>query len=219
MSSTPIELLSNDNWTEKLLPGASYNLGVIARAMGQYHTRDILNVSESGKTSCQVLGIDKPLIYFDGTNYYSFFVDQSAYHMQPLDSTMRDLSHYSVTEFFYWTPDLPEIVVKQAQEIKKACVANPLVKELFTKTTKSEVGIFRTVMQSVIYDTKHAPEFQTNKPPMDAGEVLNSWFFAGEDKSIIDNYTYAMDHLKKSINPKFFNNTGYQSILSKFYKL
>jgi hypothetical protein len=219
MSSTPIELLSNDNWTEKLMPGASYNLGVIARAMGQYNTRDILNVSDKGKTSCQVLGIDKPLIYFDGTDYYSFFVDQSAYHMQPLDNTMRDLFHYSVTEFFYWTPDLPEIVVKQAQEIKNACVANPLVKELFTKTTKSEVGIFRTVMQSVIYDMKHAPAFQTNKPPMDAGEVLNSWFFAGEDKSIIDNYTYAMDHLKKSINPKFFSSMGYQSISSKFYKL
>jgi hypothetical protein len=223
MSSTPIELLSNDNWTEKLLPSASFNLGVIARAMGQYKTKDILNVSEQGKTSCQVLGIDKPLIYFDGIDYYSFFVDQSAYHMQPLDSTMNDLFHYSVTEFFYWTPDLPEIVVKQAQEIKKACMSNNTVKDLFTKTTKSEVGIFRTVMQSIIYDMNHAPLFQTGKPKADAGEVLNKWFFEGQDKRIVDNYTYALEHIGKSINVKFFTNkvmhNGYQSITSKFYKL
>jgi len=219
MSTTPVELLSKDNWTETLLPGASFNLGVIARAMGQYATTELLEVSEKGKTSCQVLGIDKPLIYFDGVDYYSFFVDQSAYHMQPLDNTMRDLFHYSVTEFFYWTPDLPEIVIKQAQEIKKACDINPVVKNLFTKTTSSEVGIFRTVMQSVIYDTKHAPAFQTNKPPMDAGEVLNSWFFNGENKYIIDNYTYALAYLKKGIDNKFFGRTGYQSITSKFYKL
>ena len=223
MSSTPIELLSNDNWTEKLLPGASFNLGVIARAMGQYKTKEILTVSEQGKTSCQVLGIDKPLIYFDGMDYYSFFVDQSAYHMQPLDSTMNDLFHHSVTEFFYWTPDLPEIVVKQAQEIKKACMSNNTVKDLFTKTTKSEVGIFRTVMQSIIYDMHHAPMFQTGKPKADAGEVLNKWFFEGQDKKIVDNYTYALEHLGKSIDAKFFNNkamhNGYQSIISKFYKL
>jgi hypothetical protein len=223
MSSTPIELLSNDNWTEKLLPGASFNLGVIARAMGQYKTKEILNISEQGKTSCQVLGIDKPLIYFDGMDYYSFFVDQSAYHMQPLDSTMNDLFHYSITEFFYWTPDLPEIVVKQAQEIKKACMGNSTVKDLFTKTTKSEVGIFRTVMQSIIYDMNHTPMFQTLKPPISAGEILNKWFFEGQDKRIVDNYTYALEHIGKGIDNKFFSNNimhdGYQSILSKFYKL
>ena len=223
MSSTPIELLSNDNWTEKLLPSASFNLGVIARAMGQYKTKEILNVSEQGKTSCQVLGIDKPLIYFDGMDYYSFFVDQNAYHMQPLDSTMNDLFHYSVTEFFYWTPDLPEIVVKQAQEIKKACMANSMVKELFTTTFKSEVGLFRTVMQSIIYDMHHTPMFQTLKPPISAGEILNKWFFEGQDKRIVDNYTYALEHIGKGIDNKFFSNNimhnGYQSILSKFYKL
>jgi hypothetical protein len=143
--------------------------------------------------------------------------------MQPLDSTMRDLFHYSVTEFFYWTPDLPEIVVKQAQEIKKACIANDTVKDLFTKTTKSEVGIFRTVMQSIIYDMNHAPIFQTNKPPISAGEILNKWFFEGQDKRIVDNYTYALEHIGKQINNKFFSknimHNGYQSILSKFYKL
>jgi hypothetical protein len=223
MSSTPIELLSHDNWTEKLLPNASYNLGVIARAMGQYNTTEILDVSERGKTSCQVLGIDKPLVYYDGLNYYAFFADQSAYHIQPIDNNMRDLFHASTVEFFYWTPDLPEIVVKQSQVIKQACEINPLVKELFTKTTKSEVGIFRTVMQNIIYDTHHAPMFQTNKPPISAGEVLNKWFFEGQDKKIVDNYTYALDYIGKQIDSKYFSkndmHNGYQSILSKFYKL
>lgn len=222
MSVATLELFKNDNWTEAVTPNASYNLGVISRVMGQYKDATILQLSEKGKTSCNILGIDKPLVYFDGSEYFCLFADQSAYHIQPMDSTLNDLYNISTTEFFYWTPDMPEIVIKQAQEIKAYCIANDKIRELFKQTTKQDVGIFREVMQYIIYDTNHAPEFQTAKPGQNAGKILNAWFYDAGGK-LFHNYEYAIEQITKKIKPNYFaknNHTGgFSTINSKTYKL
>jgi hypothetical protein len=223
MSVATLETFKHDNWTEIIQPNASYNLGVISRAMCQYKDDNVLKVSERGKISCQLLGIDKPMVYYDGTGYYCVFSDQSAYHVEPRDNTLKDLFDVSVTEFFYWTPDMPEIVVKQAQEIKLACETNKLVQDLFNKTLKQEVGIFRDVMQSIIYDTKHRPDFQTKKPAIHTGKVLNSWFYEGVNNNLIHNYDYAIDTIGQQIDKRYFINNihtrGFSSIHTRFYKL
>jgi len=222
MSVSANQLFKKDNWSELVTPNASYNVGVISRAMGQYSDVDLLRLVDKGRTSCQLLGIDKPLVYFDGTDYYTFFVDQNAYHMAPIDNTLSDLFNASVTEFFYWTPDMPEIVVKQSQEIKLACELNHTIRSLFTKTLKSEVGIYRTVMQHIIYDPAHQPRLQTGKPAQTAGKVLQSWFYEG-DQTILNNYEYTINELRKTVHDDYFVgdnlNTGFSSIHSKFYKL
>jgi hypothetical protein len=223
MSIATLETFAHDNWTEIIQPGAAYNLGVISRAMCQFNDSEILRVSEKGKRSCQLLGIDKPLVYYDGTGYYCTFADQSAYHIQPKDNTLKDLFDISVVEFFYWTPDMPEIVVKQAQEIKLACESNILIQNLFNKTLKQEVGLFRDVMQSIIYDPTHRPDFQTGKPGQDASKVLNRWFFEGVGGKLLHNYEYAIDTMSQGIDKSYFSNKmhthGFNSIHSKFYKL
>jgi hypothetical protein len=223
MSVATLDTFKHDNWTEIIQPGASYNLGVISRAMCQFNDVEILKVSEKGKRSCQLLGIDKPLVHYDGTGYYCTFADQSAYHIEPRDYTLKDLFDISVTEFFYWTPDMPEIVVKQAQEIKAACESNILVQNLFNKTLKQEVGIFRDVMQSIIYDPTHRPDFQTGKPGQNVGRILNRWFYEGVGGDLLHNYEYAIDMMGKGIDEKYFNSKihthGFSSIHSKFYKL
>lgn len=223
MSVATLDIFKHDNWTEIINPNAAYNLGVISRAMCQYTDTDVLRVSEKGKRSCQLLGIDKPLVYYDGTGYYCVFSDQSAYHIEPRDTTLKDLFDISVTEFFYWTPDMPEIVVKQAQEIKLACELNPMVQNLFNKTLKQEVGIFREVMQSIIYDTNHKPDFQTGKPAQSATRVLNAWFFDGVGGKLLHNYEYAIDTMGQSIKDNYFVNSnhsnGFNSIHTRFYKL
>jgi len=223
MSVATLDTFKHDNWTEIINPNAAYNLGVISRAMCQYKDTDVLRVSEKGKRSCQLLGIDKPLVYYDGSGYYCVFSDQSAYHIEPRDNTLKDLFEVSVTEFFYWTPDMPEIVVKQAQEIKQACELNKQVQNLFNSTLKQEVGIFRHVMQHIIYDTEHTPEFQTGKPGQNAGKVLNRWFYEGVGGKLLHNYEYAIDTMGQSIDKSYFINNihthGFNSIHTRFYKL
>lgn len=224
MSQSPIDLFSKDNWMETLLPSASYNIGVLSRTMGQYTIPGILEISEKGKTSCNILGIDKPLVLFDGHDYYAYFADQNAYHIPPLDSTMHDLYNQAVTEFFYWTPDLPEIVVKQAQEIKNSCLTNSHIRNLFSRTLHNDLTVYRNVMQTLIYQKEHAPMLlQTHKPPQSAGRILNAWFFEGVNTDIVQNYEYAIDSLRHNIDSKMFVNdmieSGYKSIYSKFYKL
>jgi hypothetical protein len=228
LSTNIVELLSSEYWIEKMLPNASYGIGVISRSMGQYTSTNILDIVDNGKTSCQLIGIDKPLVYHTGDNYYCYFADQNAYHIQPMDVNLDDVFNKTVTEFFYWTPDMPEIVVKQAQEIKKSCESNLAVKELFSKTTKADIGLFRQIMQSIIYDNNHAPTFQTMKPNTTNGEIIagqktHAWFFHGDDQKIVENYYSGIGHLCSQIDNKYYIDAnyaiGYQSITSKFYKL
>jgi len=224
MSKTSINLLRKDNWMENVLPGAMYNVGVLSRAMSNY---DIMGhvLAESNKTVCQILGIDKPLVYYDelDDSYHAFFTDQNAYHIPPIDKNLQEIYEHNVTEWFYWTPDMPEIVIKQCQLIKEACQMNHTIRELFKKTYKDEVGIFRYVMQSIIYDEKHTPVFQTKKPPLSAGPILNSWFFNGDDKRIVGHYQDGIKFLSENITGKYFinsnTNNGYTSINTRTYKL
>lgn len=224
MSQSPIDLLRKDNWMEIMMPGASYNIGVISRAMGMYNIAGA-KLADSNKTVCQILGIDKPLVYYDDfdDSYHAFFIDQNAYHIPPLDKNLQEIYKHNVTEWFYWTPDMPEIVIKQAQLIKEVCQENIYVRNLFKRTYKDEVGIFRKVMQNIIYDTLHSPTFQTNKPQMNSGEILNAWFYQGNDKKILGHYTDAINFLDKNISGKYFNNkqvkNGYTNINSRTYKL
>lgn len=222
MSKNLIELLSDRYWIEKVTPNSSYNLGVISRAMGQYKNYQLLDLVDKGTSCCHILGIDKPLVLYDGVDYYCYFIDQNAYHMPPVDKTLNDVYNNNVTEFFYWTPDMPEIVIKQAQEIKKVCIVNNDVRSLFHNTMKINLDLFRVPMQHIIYDIKHAPKFQTEKPAQNAGRILNSWFYNNENKKLVKNYYEGINFLHELINGKYFSGDkelGYTGITSKFYKL
>jgi len=113
-------------------------LSGVFRQIAQNNDTHILDLYNTGKSIAQILGIDKPLVYFDGTDYYAYFMDTSTYHyVSPVDFNDTELSKgkYS-TEFFYWTPDMPEIVVKQAQDIKRNCEENPWAKFMASEILK-----------------------------------------------------------------------------------
>jgi hypothetical protein len=73
----------------------------------------IKNLAESGKKIAKVYGIDKPLLCRgESGNIYSVIADapvQVAIH----DSTKENYSHLE-TVLFYYTPDMPELLIKQS---------------------------------------------------------------------------------------------------------
>jgi len=67
------------------------------------------------ENSCLIFGMDKPrLRYKDGIFYFNFY-----------DSVFRStFSHDSKVEFFYWSPDCPKLLIKQAQLVRDYWIAN-----------------------------------------------------------------------------------------------
>lgn len=81
---------------------------------------DYINIINSGKKLCFLWGSDKPQIEFkEGDGWYIKFLDMIDNCISPYTQNNYNLGWYD--ELFYWQPDLPELLVKQAHTVKNFC--------------------------------------------------------------------------------------------------
>lgn len=75
-------------------------------------------IGDSGKSVCFLWGVDKPYLNVDShDNWTCSFYDSSFGSIVSVNSKLVNETWCS-EELFYWTPDFPELVVKQAHVIK-----------------------------------------------------------------------------------------------------
>ena len=224
-SKPVLELLQKDNWFETTPLCHNITLSGVARQVTQNTEKHILDICDTGKRVAQILGIDKPMVYHDGKNYYSYFVDTNAYHyVAPVDFNETDLSKGSYsTEFFYWTPDLPEIVIKQSQEIKKQCERDPWTRFMMTQTGKKHISEYRPVLHPIIYPPDVEVYFQTEKPSSGIMRQMDSWFWDIADLKLKKHYFEAVVYLGKNIDKQHHINNdiknGFKGHPTRMYKL
>ena len=219
-----IELLQNDNWFESNQMGTNITIAGIARQAAQVTEPHILELCNKGKQVAQILGIDKPLVTLNGEDYYAHFLDVSAMHAPPVDLSQLEIyEKFYHAEFFYWTPNMPEIVVKQAQEIKKMCQNNSYTKSMIKQSQHIHVGALRPVLHPIIYPTIGKIEFEADKPESKLIRVQDRWFWSTADARIKDNYLSVIKYLRSKTESYDMNNNdimnGFNGTNSKFYKL
>jgi hypothetical protein len=223
-SKPGLELLEKDNWIESVSLCTNITLSGVFRQITQSTDKHILKLNDTGKSIAQILGIDKPLVYYDGSNYYAYFMDTSTYHyVSPVDFNDIKLSAKYTTEFFYWTPDMPEIVVKQAQEIKKNCENNPVAKFMASEILIRHISEYRPIIHPIIYPHDVIMEFQAEKPSSNIIRPMDNWFWETASEKAKNNYKTAIDYLGQQINSRHLIKSSIQHGLSshktKFYKL
>lgn len=219
-----IELLEKDNWLENVPVCTNITLSGVFRQITQLKDKHILELNDTGKSIAQILGVDKPLVYFDGTDYYAYFMDTSTYHyVGPVDFNDSDLFKKYKTEFFFWTRDMPEIVVKQAQEIKKNCENNRFARFMASTILSRHISEYRSTIHPVIYPHDVIMEFQADKPTSDIIRPMDSWFWETASEKVKNNYKNAIEYLGQQINSRHLIKSsiqhGLSSHKSKFYKL
>jgi hypothetical protein len=98
--------LSNFHWTPN------------AKAIIKWRQRikEYQDLISAGKRVCFVWGSDKPKIFWDGKLYFQF-VDIIDNCISPYTQNNYQNGYYD--ELFYWTPDMPELLVKQSHVIKQ----------------------------------------------------------------------------------------------------
>jgi len=224
-SKPGLEVLKKDFWFEEVPLCTNITISGIMRQVAQNTDDHILKINETGKSVAQILGIDKPLVYFDGKDYYSYFMDTSTYHyVSPVAFNNTEFSESSYfTEFFYWTPDMPEIVVKQSQEIKKNCLSNSLARFMASEILKRHISEYRSIIHPVIYPSDIEVLFQTEKPTTNIIRSMDEWFWDLASNSIKNNYLDGIEYLKQNTNSKHMIKGdikhGISGHKSKFYKL
>lgn len=90
----------------------------LARQDIMYQVPEWMRMIDQGKTIAFVFGTDKPRLAMDEHGRYIFrFIDLIDNVVSPRNQTLN--RPWDNPEFFYWTPDAPDIVIKQAHVIRR----------------------------------------------------------------------------------------------------
>lgn len=161
-------------------------------------------LAESGKKIAVVYGIDKPKLALINNEWYTYFVDVLANHGNPI------VGNYNITtELFYWTPDMPELVIKQSHLIK-AWFDQPHNQGLKNLVTFPVINpnlrtAYESIAKSIIYPDYDQQTWQTSKPTNSFYNEMDHWFHVNmKDTKIYSAWESGLKFLIDKINPEYF---------------
>jgi hypothetical protein len=171
-----------------------------------------------------VLGIDKPIFYIKNHVLQARFCDNHCWFKSSIDKYKRNI------EYFYWTPDLPEITVKQAQVIYAYVKLHPVLLDLLASKTQLAVPAdkynrMNRIIKRLIYPEWDNTTFQANKGTSLIYNEQYAWFFTQEKTIEIQSWESSMNarlnlvdrqHLKFFDDGKFY---GYKRLYSQMYPI
>ena len=159
---------------------------------------DMIN---AGKRVCFIHGIDKPRMLKVKEHYYFRFVDLVDTAITP---NMQMLNRpWEFDELFYWTPDCPKIVIKQAHVLKKLAKYLPADSDSWsTESSQIQIGdkwLTTNAIHTAIYPGWYPVPYQVKAPSL-LFTPRDNWFYS----------------LPDSDPAKYSWKTGLQEIWNKF---
>lgn len=195
---------------------------------------------DAGKRVCFITGIDKPWVTKIHDQYYFRFVDTFVDMGASPGSQMDDIP-WEFNDLFYWSPELPNLVIKQAHIIKRYIAASNLNdptagfvtdKSLIKAAPRIHVvgkgtdNWYLTTdrMHDLIYPNWVVNLYQTKSPTLTLSK-RDTWFFDIEDSNRAKYYWKAgLTYLWESTPDKWKHDpknilAGFKYSQSKIYCL
>ena len=150
---------------------------------------------------------DKPRVLHNGARYYVQFLDI-------IDNVVRPGTSEPV-EFFYWTPDLPSIVIKQGHIIKRYLESAELTSMHITldptglackKTPAGTLWLTTHGVHSLIYPSWDINTFSVGKSASPIADFHTSpWFFKLDNDIALSNWKGIVSNFWKDL-PSYWKN-------------
>lgn len=163
----------------------------------------------SGKKVAHIQGVDKPIISFEKEEYIFQFGDAAmTFNFASSENTAENemLLNHQFHEFFYWTPDLPELVIKQCQVVKEVCKNDSIFKYLFANAYRNSQDRFMAIIY-YIYPA-HVNEirnlFTTVKPGEGLQAGIGKWFYNLLSLETIGKFSDLVKFTQNNIDDRFF---------------
>lgn len=143
--------------------------------------QDLIN---AGKKVGFIWGLDKPRLNMSNEKYYFVFLDIVDNAVNPLWQMTRQPGEFN--EFFYWTPDMPEIMIKQGHVVKNylrtATASSPYMQNKSTGMGYKEIDgdklwISTIGVNSLIYPKYIFNELNEFKPSALFWTPRDNWFY------------------------------------------
>jgi hypothetical protein len=190
-----------------------------------HNARQHLDLVDKGKKVAFIYGIDKPRVILKDNQWYFSFLD-IMFDMGAGPSAIATGQHWEHDEFFYWTPDMPEITIKQAHMIKRYVEEHPETLPYVADADNAEwntpyADLYYDMIKRIIYPTYNHDTWQTKKPTS-ATYTDHDYWFINSDLPAKRHWLAGLDELTRNIDSKFFNGgdvaNGYVCHWSKWHK-
>ena len=180
---------------------------------------------DRGKSTCILWGIDKPKICIKDKKWYLYFMDVQANCANP------NLDNYTnvVNEYFFWTPDMPKLLAKQAHMVTKWFMlpSNQHLQHLtrWPNYSFAQRTSFEHLIKPLIFPDYDMTLFQTSKPTNSFYNEMDNWFYQNFKETYAWNAWQAgLKYLVGNIDNKYFNKemgnpVGFVAFISPFYYL
>jgi len=141
-----------------------------------------------GKSVGVIYGFEKTMCHIKDGNFYAYFVDR----IGPADPDPERIS-----EAFFWSPQMPELAIAQAHELKYyyETAANEAEMALITKEITKGHSIFRDTYIRVCYPDFNLNTFQTNKFSGSIMQEVDFWVVR-YNRRFFDGWRW---HIKQSL--------------------
>jgi len=178
---------------------------------------------EAGKKVCFIVGIDKPRIILKDGVFYSAFLDFYTGLGTGQKNQMEGKNWFG-EELFYWSPDMPKLVIKQAHVMMQYFQNYPNKRYL---VDRADLGSWKWSTQYfdlarlLMYPHWDSSTFQTIKPSRQTIIEVESWFINGNYDS--KKYWLAgVQEAQKIIDPYWLTQDNDPRLVgswSKWYKI
>jgi hypothetical protein len=160
---------------------------------------------EKGCTCGVILGVDKPQMFYKDGQVYCFFLDKLANRRIPEDG-------YRTSELFYWTPDMPEIVLAQARAIMDLLAEQPHLLDLIDKSqpfSYKKKHLWDQSVRQVIYrEYSNLGMFQAAKPTTSVREEIDAWMLGYENERFYQSWDSGIRNILASVDRRFLEYRG-----------
>lgn len=186
-----------------------------------------LDLVDKGQRVGFIYGVDKPRLILKDGIYYLGFLDL----LMQLSVGMGGIisgSDWENDEFFYWTPDMPEIVIKQSHMLKNYFEKNPWLKPCVENSDQGDwfqnySEQYFDIVKRVVYPTFNPHTWQTKKIKSLVFSENDSWFFKNSDDTAKKNWLAGLKEIEKNVDSQWFNQgnikNGIMGSWSKWHKV
>jgi hypothetical protein len=189
------------------------------------------NMYEQGKRVCHIFGMEKPIVRQFGNKFSFHFWDRVDNAVTAKAQRMN--REWEFNELFYWTPDLPDIVIKQAHIVKKYMQLYPnRLSNEWTDGANFVHKVSPTGKAYMTYDTLHRliyPKWEPIPYQWKTKSLVYSdkddWFWKSTDTAEYkQHFEIGLDHLWKITPEELKNNPldiykGFKQTISNVYQL
>jgi hypothetical protein len=222
------------DWTEHIIKAADdrdwfYTAGVrfdpTCMVRSKFHKifRDHSEMRHKGKKVGFVYGIDKPRLVRDDNSIYFAFLDV-IFTTSVLPTNDIRGEFYENDEFFYWTPNMPELSIKMSHEVVRYFTTSNqinLIKHVKNIAAFHDESYYRQVNRA-IYPLWDHNIWQVKKPTSAIYNEQSKWFLDSglEAKLKWESSIYELERLcgKQWFNENSVRN-GLKGHLSPLYKV